>query len=94
VQQQRRDLAKRIEKLTNELNQRRTERPRERLTAVVEIEVKQAGELTLDLTYVIGNAAWTALYDIRLSEGDKPRLQLAYLGQVTQRTGEDWTDCR
>src|SRR5512141_92225 len=76
VQQQRRDLAKQIEKLTNELNQHRAERPRERLTAVVEIEVKQAGELTLDLTYVIGNAGWTALYDVRLSEAEAPRLQL------------------
>lgn len=92
LQPQRRDLAQQIEKLTNELNQRRAERPRERLTAVVEIEVKQAGELTLDLTYVIGNADWTALYDLRLSESDTPRLQLTYLGQVTQRTGEDWTD--
>ena len=54
VQQQRRELSKQIEKLNNELNQRRAERPRERLTAVVEIEVKQAGDLTLDLTYVIG----------------------------------------
>jgi uncharacterized protein (TIGR02231 family) len=92
VQQQRRDLAQQIEKLTNELNQRRAERPRERLTAVIEIEVKQAGDLTLDLTYVIGNAGWAALYDVRLSEGNTPRLQLTYLGQVTQRTGEDWTD--
>jgi len=92
VQQQRRDLARRIEKLTNDLNQRRAERPRERLMAVVEIEVKQAGDLTLDLTYVIGNAGWTALYDVRLFESNTPRLQLTYLSQVTQRTGEDWTD--
>jgi uncharacterized protein (TIGR02231 family) len=92
LQQQRRDLARQIEKLNNELNQRRAERPRERLTAVVEIEVKQAGDLTLDLTYVIGNAGWTALYDLRLSEAITARLLLTYLGQVTQRTGEDWTD--
>src|SRR5512143_1621967 len=92
VQQQRRELGKQIEKLSNELNQRRAERPRERLMAVVEIEVKQAGDLTLDLTYVIGNAGWTALYDVRLFEANTPRLQLTYLSQVTQRTGEDWTD--
>ncbi len=92
VQQQRQELSKQIEKLNNELNQRRAERPRERLTAAIEIEVKQAGDLTLDLTYVIGNAGWSALYDMRLSEADTARLQLTYLGQVTQRTGEDWTD--
>jgi uncharacterized protein (TIGR02231 family) len=92
VQQQRRELAKQIDKLTNELNQRRAERPRERMAAVLEIEVKQAGELALDVTYVIGNAGWTALYDLRLSEADTAHLLLTYLGQVTQRTGEDWTD--
>jgi len=92
AQQQRSELSKQIEKLNNELNQRRAERPRERLTAAVEIEVKQAGELTLDLTYVIGQAGWKALYDLRLSEVNAARLLLTYLGQVTQRTGEDWTD--
>ncbi len=87
AQQQRSELSKQIEKLNNELNQRRAERPRERLTAAVEIEVKQAGELTLDLTYVIGQAGWKALYDMRLSEVNAARLQLTYLGQVTQSHG-------
>jgi uncharacterized protein (TIGR02231 family) len=92
VQHRRRELAKQIEKVSNELNQRRADRPRERMTAVVEIEVKQAGDLAIDLSYVIGNAGWSALYDVRLSEVNAARLQLTYLGQVTQRTGEDWTD--
>jgi uncharacterized protein (TIGR02231 family) len=92
VQQQRRELARQIEKVTNELNQQRAARPRERLLAVVEIDVQQPGDLTLDLTYVIGNASWSALYDVRVSEASGPRLALTYLGQVTQRTGEDWID--
>jgi len=77
VQQQRDELARQLQKLNNELNQRRAERPRERLTAVVEIEVKQAGELTLDLTYVIGQAGWMALYDMRLSEANAARVDAA-----------------
>jgi uncharacterized protein (TIGR02231 family) len=92
VHQQRRELGRQIEKVTNELNQRRAERPRERMTAIVEIEVKQAGDLTLDLTYIIGNAGWSALYDLRLTEVTAARLAVTYLGQVTQRTGEDWID--
>jgi uncharacterized protein (TIGR02231 family) len=92
VQQQRRELARQIEKAASELNQQRAARPRERLTAIVEIEVQQPGDLTLDLTYVIANAGWSAVYDLRLSEADGARLALTYLGQVTQRTGEDWLD--
>jgi uncharacterized protein (TIGR02231 family) len=92
VQQQRRELAKQIEKIANELNQRRTQQPRERLAAVVEVEIKQAGELTLDLIYLVNDAGWTALYDLRLTESAEPKLQLMYLGQVTQRSGEEWAD--
>ncbi len=92
VQQKRRDLARQIEKVNNDLNQRRTAQPRERLTAVVEVEIKRAGELTLELTYLVSGAGWTALYDLRLTETTEPKLQLMYLGQVTQRSGEDWID--
>ncbi len=92
VQQKRRDLARQIEKVNNDLNQRRTARPRERLAAVVEVEIKRAGELTLELTYLVSGAGWTALYDLRLTETAEPKLQLMYLGQVTQRSGEDWVD--
>jgi uncharacterized protein (TIGR02231 family) len=92
VQQQRRDLAKQIEKVKNDLNQRHTAQPRERLAAVVEVEIKRAGELTLELTYLVSGAGWTALYDLRLTESAESKLQLMYLGQVTQRSGEDWAD--
>lgn len=92
VQQKRRDLARQIEKVNNDLNQRRTAQPRERLAAVVEVEIKRAGELTLELTYLVSGAGWTALYDLRLTETTEPTLQLMYLGQVTQRSGEDWVD--
>jgi uncharacterized protein (TIGR02231 family) len=92
VQQQRRDLAKQIEKANQELNQRRTAQPRERLAAAVEVEIKQAGELTLELTYLVSGAGWNALYDLRLAETAEPKMQLTYLGQVTQRSGEEWLD--
>ena len=88
----RRELARQLEKLNNDLNARRSSRPRERYTATVEIDVKQAGELTIDLTYLVNSAGWGALYDLRLAEGDSPQVQLAYLGQVTQLSGEDWQD--
>ncbi len=92
INQQRRELARQLTKLTNELNDNRSARPRERYTATVEVEVKQGGDLTLELTYMLSNAAWSALYDIRFGEGEKPSLQVAYLAQVMQNTGEDWND--
>jgi uncharacterized protein (TIGR02231 family) len=90
---QRRDLERRLEKLRNELDQSRGARQRERHIAVVEVEVTQAGELAVELTYVVSKAGWKPLYDVRLLEqGERQMLEVGYLAQVTQHTGEDWAD--
>jgi uncharacterized protein (TIGR02231 family) len=90
---QRRDLDRRLEKLRSELNQVQGGGRRQRYTAVIEVEVTQAGELTVELTYVVSKAGWQPLYDVRLlEEGDRRVLEVGYLAQVTQRTGEDWSD--
>jgi uncharacterized protein (TIGR02231 family) len=89
---QRRDLERRLQKLQNELDQLRGARQRERYTAVVEVEVTRAGDLTVELSYVVSGAGWQPLYDVRLLEDELPVLEVGYLAQVTQRTGEDWPD--
>lgn len=89
---QRRDLERRLEKLRNDLNQMQGGGRRQRYTAVVEVEVTQEGELTVELTYVVSKAGWKPLYDVRLLEEDDQVLEVNYLAQVTQRTGEDWDD--
>jgi uncharacterized protein (TIGR02231 family) len=91
IDPQRTELARQLAKLNNDLNARRSAQPRERYSAFVEVEVTQAGELALELTYVVTNARWTALYDLRFDEA-AASLQVGYLGQVTQNTGEDWPD--
>ena len=89
----RRDLERRLQKLQNELDQLRGAKGRERYTAVVEVEVTRAGDLAVELAYVVSGAIWRPLYDMRLlEEGEKPTLEVGYLAQVTQRTGEDWPD--
>ncbi len=83
----RRDLAKEIERLRRELASVGAARPRQRYVAAVELDVTAAGDFTLDLTYVVNNAAWTPLYDLRLTDDG---LDISYLAQVSQRTGEEW----
>jgi uncharacterized protein (TIGR02231 family) len=86
-----RRLERRIEQLTNQLDQIRSSRPRERYSALAEVEVSQAGELALELSYVVSGAGWKPLYDLRLSEqGSGPLLEVGYLAQVTQQSGESW----
>ena len=86
-----RALERRIEQLTSQLDQMRGARPRERYSALAEVEVSQAGELALELSYVVSGAGWKPLYDLRLSEQDAgPVLEVGYLAQVTQQSGESW----
>ena len=95
----RRDLDRRLQKLRGELDQLRGAKGRERHTATVEVEVAQAGELAVELTYVVAGAGWQPLYDLRLipPTGGPPArpadvLEVTCLAQVAQRTGEDWAD--
>jgi uncharacterized protein (TIGR02231 family) len=87
----RRSLERELQKLTKELEQQRSTRPRERYQAKVEVEVLQEGDLTVELSYVIHGAHWKPFYDLRLVEADgQPTLELGYLAQVGQTTGESW----
>lgn len=86
-----RDLERKLEKVKNELEAQRSVRSLERNTAIVEVEVLEAGELALELTYVVSSAGWKPLYDLRLVEqGDMPEMEVGYLAQVSQQTGEAW----
>ncbi|HKV06672.1 MAG TPA: mucoidy inhibitor MuiA family protein, partial [Thermoanaerobaculia bacterium] len=88
LSRQRRDLARELDRLKRELTGLQSARPRQRWVALVEVEVLSAGELEIELTYVVGTARWTPLYDLRLEGGE---LAVSYLAEVAQGTGEDWT---
>ena len=86
-----RDLNKQLEKLRNELKQMQNARPRQRYRATVEVVVTEPGSFTIELSYVVQNAGWQPLYDLRWSETNGSRkLNLTYLAQITQNSGEDW----
>jgi uncharacterized protein (TIGR02231 family) len=91
LQVSRRDLEDQLQKLTNELEQVRNARPRERYTVIVEVEVLDPGWLTVEISYLVASAGWEPLYDLRLLENaGEPSLEVGYLAQVTQNTGEPW----
>jgi uncharacterized protein (TIGR02231 family) len=55
----------------------------------VDLEAHTATEAEIDLTYHVSGASWRSLYDLVL-DGD--RLDVSYLAEVTQQTGEDWPE--
>ncbi|MFC4944485.1 DUF4139 domain-containing protein [Pseudonocardia sp. GCM10023141] len=64
---------------------------RSRRDAVIGVESDGAGELELELTYVVDGAGWSPAYDARLDNAGQ--VALTWYGMVTQATGEDWPSC-
>jgi uncharacterized protein (TIGR02231 family) len=56
---------------------------------MVDLEARVATEAEIDLTYHVSGASWRPLYDLVL---DGERLNVSYLAEVTQQTGEDWPE--
>jgi uncharacterized protein (TIGR02231 family) len=48
------------------------------------------GSGPLTITYLVGNAGWAPVYDLRLTQGDMPALTLDRGVSIAQATGEDW----
>src|SRR5947208_4296475 len=65
----------------------------DRLAAVITIELAQAGEFSLELSYLVMGASWRPQYDVRVqktAEQKEGEVELTYVGVVQQSTGERW----
>jgi len=59
----------------------------------VELSAERGGSVELAVSYLVQSASWRPIWDARLAP-ESGAVELALLGEVTQRTGEDWTDAR
>lgn len=64
---------------------------KESKTVEVSLEVAREGRLDLELSGLVGQAAWEPAYDVRLAP-DGSSAELTYRAQVRQQTGEDWNN--
>ncbi len=77
------------------LEQDRAQKPPSKLEVKIELAAAAATRATLRVTYSVRNARWTPLYDARLDSGAKdrkPALELVRRAEITQNTGEDWSN--
>ena len=73
----------------------RAQKPPNKLEVRIELAAAAATKATLRVTYAVRNARWTPLYDARLDTGAKdrkPALELVRRAEITQNTGEDWSN--
>ncbi|WP_321366875.1 DUF4139 domain-containing protein [uncultured Celeribacter sp.] len=64
---------------------------RMRLGLTLPVEVEQAGEVHISLSYMVATASWAPLYTARL-DSEESTLSLTRSVVATQDTGEPWTD--
>ncbi|MBD1882719.1 mucoidy inhibitor MuiA family protein [Microcoleus vaginatus] len=89
-EKQQRELDKQIEALLQQLRQVQTPHSQQSFNIIVAIEPSGTGNFELEVSYVVMGARWTPLYDLRVNT-TKNQINLNYLAEVNQNTGEDWT---
>jgi uncharacterized protein (TIGR02231 family) len=90
VTERRRQVQLEFEEVTRRLGERTAARAPDRRAVAIDLEVAEAGEVELEVSYLVDNARWESRYDLRL-RGDA--LTLTWFGLITQYSGEDWPEC-
>jgi uncharacterized protein (TIGR02231 family) len=84
-----------IDRRIAQLEAERAAKPPSKLEVRIDVAAAASTKTTLRVTYAVRNARWVPLYDARLDTGArdrKPQLELVRRAEITQSTGEDWTN--
>jgi uncharacterized protein (TIGR02231 family) len=88
-------MQRNIDREIARLEQDRATKPPSRIEVRIDLAAAAATKATLRVTYTVRNARWAPLYDARLDTGTKdrkPALELVRRAEITQATGEDWSN--
>ncbi len=84
-------LNQRIAKMQSQLREQTDLYARNTSEVIVSVSTQAATSIDLDLQYIVANAGWNAVYDLRAISTKAP-IQLSYKANVFQRTGEEWNN--
>lgn len=82
-------LKERIDKLTRQYQQQNELYSRNTSEVLISLLAETTGSVQLELSYVVRQAGWQPVYDVRAANAGGP-VQLQYKAKVYQSTGEDW----
>jgi uncharacterized protein (TIGR02231 family) len=91
AERKQRDIDREIARLEAD----RAAKPPSKLEVRIDLAAIAPAHTTLKVTYAVRHARWTPLYDARLDTGTKdrkPALELVRRADITQSTGEDWSN--
>lgn len=78
-----------IARLKNQLNQLNSKENKPTSDVILTVTSKAPVNATLTLSYLVNDAGWTPIYDLRAKDINNP-VELSYKGNVWQTSGEDW----
>ncbi len=86
-------LNERITRVSNQINEQNELYSRNTSEIVVSVSSEAASAIELDVNYVVANAGWYPVYDLRAINTKNP-VQLNYKANVYQNTGEQWNNVK
>ena len=86
-------MNERISKLNKQFNEQNELFLRNTSEIVINVSAESATQAELRVSYVVANAGWNAVYDVRAINTKSP-LQLSYKANVFQGTGEEWKNVK
>jgi uncharacterized protein (TIGR02231 family) len=86
-------INERMGKLNNQINEHHELYNRGTSEIVVSLSAEVATAVDLDVNYVVANAGWYPVYDLRAINTKSP-VQLSYKASVFQSTGEEWKNVK
>ncbi|NEP09905.1 MAG: mucoidy inhibitor MuiA family protein [Symploca sp. SIO2C1] len=84
-----RQLEKQLQILRGQQQQLDIPLTNESFKIIITLESLAVGELELEISYLVNQASWIPLYDLRLNATNQ-KIQLSYLAQIKQSSGENW----
>ena len=86
-------LNERLVKLQQQFNEQNELYSRNTSEIVINLSADAATAVDLDVNYVVANAGWYPVYDLRAINTKNP-VQLSYKANVFQATGEEWKNVK
>jgi uncharacterized protein (TIGR02231 family) len=86
-------LNEKIEKLRKQLNNINSNLNKPTSEVLISVEAAKEGIGKIQLTYIVSQAGWIPVYDIRAIDVNSP-VTLIYNAKVFQHTGENWENVR
>jgi uncharacterized protein (TIGR02231 family) len=93
VTKQKREIQKKLDKINAEISMLGRKKNKSSRQVSVKVDMKKAGKLSLELSYIVFGPVWYPVYDLRVSTDDK-KMNINYNAVIKQNTGEDWKNIK